>query len=85
MLYWGDTKRFLARLWYDQCGITSVEYALLLAFIGGGIIVVAAELGVAVSNEINDTAAVFDEDALFLEDNCGNDGGGGGQGGGNTC
>ncbi len=86
MLYRGDTKRFLARLWANECGISSVEYALLLAFIGGSIILAADELSGAVSNEMNDTAA------LFVEDTCGNDGsgdgtggGGTGQGGDNTC
>ena len=79
-------KQFLASLWSDECGISSVEYALLLAFIGGGIIMAADELSDAVANEMEDTAA------LFAEDTCGNDGsgdgtggGGTGQGGDNTC
>ena len=71
----GATERFLARLWSDECGISSVEYALLLAFIGGGIIMAAVELSGAVSNEMNDTAA------LFGDDGCGNAGGGNGTGG----
>ncbi len=83
----GATKRFLARLWSDERGISSVEYALLLAFIAAGIIVAAEALSNAVENEMNDTAALFDEDT------CGNDGGGDGtggdggtgQGGDNTC
>ena len=83
----GATKRFLARLWFDECGISSVEYAMLLAFIAAGIIVAAEMLSNAVSNEMEDTAALFDDDG------CGNDGGGdgtggaggSGQGGGNTC
>ena len=29
-------KRNLARLWKDESGVTSVEYALLLAFIAAG-------------------------------------------------
>ncbi len=78
---------YAARLWADESGISSVEYALLLAFIGGGIILAAGELSGAVSNDMNDTAA------LFAEDTCGNDGGGdgtggvdgSGQGGDNTC
>ena len=73
--------------WADETAISSVEYALLLAFIGGGIIMSADLLSAAVSNEMNDTAALFDEET------CGNDGigdgiggdGGSGQGGGNTC
>ncbi len=82
----GAAKRFLARLWADESGISSVEYALLLAFIGGGIILATGELSNSVSNQMNDTAA------LFAEDTCGNDGGGDGsfsqlKGGGfiNTC
>ncbi len=79
-------KRFLAKLWSDEPGISSVEYAMLLAMIGGGIIMSVDMLATAVSNQMNDTAA------LFAEDTCGNDGsgdgtggGGTGQGGDNTC
>ena len=80
-------RRLLARLWSDECGISSVEYALLLAFIAAGIIFAAEALSNAVENAMNDTAALFDEDT------CGNDGGGDGtggddgtgQGGTNTC
>ena len=83
----GATKRFLSRLWSDEHGISSVEYAMLLAMIAGGIIMGAELLSDAVSNEMNDTAELFDEDT------CGNDGsgdgtggdGGTGEGGGNTC
>ncbi len=39
----GAAKRFLARLWSDESGISSVEYALLLAFIASGIIVAAEQ------------------------------------------
>ena len=70
----GATKRFLTRLWSDECGISSVEYALLLAFVAAGIIMAADSLSNAVSNEMNDTAALFDED------NCGNVDSGGGIG-----
>ena len=83
----GAAKRFLARLWSDENGISSVEYALLLAFIASGIIVAAEQLSNAVENEMTETAALFDEDT------CGNGGGGDGtggaggtgQGGDNTC
>ena len=83
----GAAKRFLARLWSDENGVSSVEYALLLAFVAAGIILGAETLSGAVSNEMNDTAALLDEET------CGNDGGGDGtggddgtgQGGGNTC
>ena len=65
----------LVRLWADECGISSVEYAMLLAFIGGGIIMSAELLSGAVSGQMNETAT------LFAEDTCGNDGGGDGTGG----
>lgn len=48
--------KFLMKLWKDESGISSVEYALLLAFIGGGIILAADALGEAVQNEMEDTA-----------------------------
>ena len=70
----GATKRFLTRLWSDERGISSVEYALLLAFVAAGIILAADTLSNAVSNEMEDTAALFDEDT------CGNVGSGGGIG-----
>ncbi len=83
----GAAKRFLARLWSDEHGISSVEYAMLLAMIAGGIILGAEVLSGAASNQMNNTAALFAEDA------CGNEGsgdgtggdGGTGEGGGNTC
>ena len=50
------TTKFLARLWSDESGISSVEYALLLAFIAAGVAIAADQLGDAVSNEIDDAA-----------------------------
>ncbi len=87
MLYWGESKRFLARLWSDECGISSVEYALLLSFIGGGIMMSVEFLSDSVSNQMNDTAALFDGDGSGGEGgaaNCGSSGGEG-AGSGNTC
>jgi len=43
-------------LWNDESGISSVEYALLLAFVAAGIITAAELLSNAVSNEMEDTA-----------------------------
>ncbi len=71
-------------LWCDEGGTSSVEYALLLSFLAGGIALAANSLGGSVSNEITTIAGVLP---------CGNDGGGNGtgggggtgQGGGNTC
>ena len=54
------TKQFLARLWSDESGISSVEYALLLAFIAAGIILAAEALGNAVRNELLDTATCIE-------------------------
>ena len=49
--------KFLSNLWNDESGISSVEYALLLAFVAAGIIVAADSLSNAVSNEMEDAAA----------------------------
>ena len=76
------TKRFLAKIWTDECGISSVEYAMLLAFIAAGIMTAAEMLSNAVSNELEDTAALLDDDGGAA--NCG-DSGGEGAGSGNTC
>ncbi len=51
-----ELKQNLARLWNDESGISSVEYALLLAFIAAGIIAAAETLSNAVENEMKDTA-----------------------------
>ncbi|MEE8188092.1 MAG: hypothetical protein V3T80_02680 [Kiloniellales bacterium] len=80
-------KAFLAGLWRDESAISSVEYAVLLSMIAGGILFSAEFLSNAVENQMEDTAA------LFAEDTCGNDGGGdgtggaggSGEGGANTC
>ena len=50
------STKFLARLWSDESGISSVEYALLLAFIAAGVAIAADQLGGAVETEINDAA-----------------------------
>ncbi len=47
-----EAKLFLAGLWYDESGISSVEYALLLAFVAAGIIVGAEALSVAIEGEM---------------------------------
>ncbi len=46
----------LVRLWKDESGISSVEYALLLAFIAAGIITAAELLSNAVENEMTEGA-----------------------------
>ncbi len=53
-------RQFLVRLWTDESGISSVEYALLLAFVAAGIIFAAEALSNAVENEMTDTAACIE-------------------------
>ena len=48
--------KFLKNLWADETGISSVEYALLLAFVATGIIVAAGELSTAVQGEMTEAA-----------------------------
>ncbi len=50
-------RQFFRRLWNDESGISSVEYALLLAFIAAGIIASAELLGNAISEEMQDAAS----------------------------
>jgi Flp pilus assembly pilin Flp len=53
-------ENLLTRLWGDQSGISSVEYALLLAFIAAGIIVAAESLSNAVENEMIEAASCIE-------------------------
>ncbi len=50
----------LVRLWNDESGISSVEYALLLSFVAAGIIVAADLLSQAVSNEMTQAATCIE-------------------------
>ena len=45
-------RKFMTRLWQDESGISSVEYALLLAFVAAGIIIGADALSSAVEAEM---------------------------------
>ncbi len=74
-------KRFLARLWPDEHGISSVEYVLLLAITGSALIMGATLLGSAVASELFEAALWFGD---TVGNNCGSEGGAG-SGGGNTC
>ena len=56
-------KQNLARFWNDESGISSVEYALLLAFVAAGIIAAAGTLSNAVQNEMTTTAACIENGA----------------------
>ncbi len=49
-------RKFLMELWRDESGISSVEYALLLAVVATGIILAAESLGDAVQTEMQDAA-----------------------------
>lgn len=55
-------RKFLMELWRDESGISSVEYALLLAFVAAGIILAASELADAVSNELTAAATCIEGD-----------------------
>ncbi len=50
------TSKFFTKLWSDESGISSVEYALLLAFVAAGIITAAELLSNAVENEMTTVA-----------------------------
>ncbi len=52
--------KFLTDLWADERAISSVEYALLLAFMGSGIILAAESLSSAVSGTMDLGADVID-------------------------
>ncbi len=54
------TGQFLAKLWNDESGISSVEYALLLAFVAAGIILGAETLSDAVEGEMFDAASCIE-------------------------
>ncbi len=56
----GKTGKFVTNLWNDESGISSVEYALLLAFVAAGIIAAAELLSNAVTNEMQDSACLIE-------------------------
>ena len=51
---------FLRNFASDESGISSVEYALLLAFVAGGIILAADNLGGAVGDSIQNASDCVD-------------------------
>ena len=53
-------REFLNDLWADESAISSVEYALLLAFVAAGIITAAELLSNAVQNEMSDAAGCIE-------------------------
>ena len=52
--------KFIKSFAGDRSGISSVEYALLLAFVAAGIIMGAELLSNAVTNEMTSTAACIE-------------------------
>ena len=54
------TTTMILDLWNDESGISSVEYALLLAFVAAGIITAAELLSNAVENEMTETAGCIE-------------------------
>ena len=57
--------KFLKELWTDENAISSVEYALLLAFVAAGIILAADALSNAVSNEMLGAATCIESDTAL--------------------
>lgn len=53
----------VSEIWTDESGISSVEYALLLAFVAAGIITAADLLSSAVQNEMTETAGCIENGA----------------------
>lgn len=50
-------RKCLRALWADESGVSAVEYVLLLALLGGTLIVGASELGFVVEDELSFTAS----------------------------
>jgi len=62
----------LSEFWRRDSGISSVEYALLLALIAGGIIFAVDGLGDAVEIEFRDKAKCLrDTTSVYLDPACG--------------
>ena len=67
-------RNFLNELWTDDSAISSVEYALLLAFIAAGIITAAELLSNAVQNEMTDAAGCIEGTLDATDSGCGGPG-----------
>lgn len=74
-----SNNNLISRFYMDEQGVSSVEYALLLAFLGGGIIMAADTLAGSVAGQMNDTASCFQNQQQTAN---GGNGGGTGLGGG---
>ncbi len=54
----------------DERGISSVEYAMLLAFVGAGVVFGAETLSSAVEDEFRETAAKIGRRCAQVASNC---------------
>ena len=63
-------RKFLTKLWQDESGISSVEYALLLAFVAAGIILGAEALSDAVEAEMFDAASCIETGTTVAGTSC---------------
>ena len=61
---------FLQEFLSDEIGISSIEYALLLAFIGAGVIFGAEGLSSAVEDEFRETADMLGRRCAQVGSNC---------------
>lgn len=59
--------RWVAGPWRDRRGLSSVEYALLMALVAGGIAVAASQLSTAVEGQMKATADCIDGDRAASE------------------
>lgn len=52
-------KAILKKVLGDKAGAAAAEYALILAVVGGGVILAMSQLGGAVKGKIDDTTAAI--------------------------
>ncbi len=61
---------FLQGFLSDEIGISSIEYALLLGFVGTGIVMGADALSTAVEDQFQETADKFGRRCTQVDSNC---------------
>ncbi len=49
------------KLWYDESGVSAVEYVLMLALVGSTVIIGASFLGQEVGLQLNETATCLQD------------------------
>jgi len=63
----------LAKFWRAEAGISSVEYAILLAMIAGGIVIAADALSDAVEIQfIRKATCIRDSTSVYIDPACNN-------------